>query len=304
MNIAAITITYNDGYKFKEWVEHYQEYKSELYLHIIVDNGSEDEYMAQLKSTFTDSIIIERGKNGGCTHAYNDGIRYALNDKHVDAIMLIGNDIKLSVHGVKGLYDFLMSNAEYGMVEPILLAKDSDIVEDFGNEISRYLQMKPFAVGQDIGNLTGDEVRTVFTVTGGMNLAKREFYEIVGLQDDLLFMYSDVVDMGIRAKHCGFTMAVTKNIQAWHQHINPGGTVRRQMYTSYLIGRNKVYLANKHFGRLRQVELLLYHFFLFIGGYLKNIRNREAQAHLIQFIKGSWNGLIGKMSLVGIIKGY
>ena len=66
MNIAAITITYNDGYKFKEWVEHYQEYKSELYLHIIVDNGSEDEYMAQLKSTFTDSIIIERGKNGGC----------------------------------------------------------------------------------------------------------------------------------------------------------------------------------------------------------------------------------------------
>ena len=103
MNIAAITITYNDGYKFKEWVEHYQEYKSELYLHIIVDNGSEDEYMAQLKSTFTDSIIIERGKNGGCTHAYNDGIRYALNDKHVDAIMLIGNDIKLSVHGVKGL---------------------------------------------------------------------------------------------------------------------------------------------------------------------------------------------------------
>lgn len=62
MNIAAITITYNDGYKFKEWVEHYQEYKSELYLHIIVDNGSEDEYMAQLKSTFTDSIIIERGK--------------------------------------------------------------------------------------------------------------------------------------------------------------------------------------------------------------------------------------------------
>ena len=125
------------------------------------------------------------------------------------------------------------------MVEPILLAKDSDIVEDFGNEISRYLQMKPFAVGQDIGNLTGDEVRTVFTVTGGMNLAKREFYEIVGLQDDLLFMYSDEVDMGIRAKHCGFTMAVTKNIQAWHQHINPGGTVRRQMYTFILSYRSK-----------------------------------------------------------------
>lgn len=38
--------------------------------------------------------------------------------------------------------------------------------------------MKPFAVGQNIGNLTGDEVRTVFTVTGGMNLAKESFMRL------------------------------------------------------------------------------------------------------------------------------
>ena len=37
MNVAAITITYNDDYKFTEWLGHYQEYKDELYLHIVVD---------------------------------------------------------------------------------------------------------------------------------------------------------------------------------------------------------------------------------------------------------------------------
>ena len=43
MNVAAITITYNDDYKFTEWLGHYQEYKDELYLHIVVDNHSCEE---------------------------------------------------------------------------------------------------------------------------------------------------------------------------------------------------------------------------------------------------------------------
>ncbi len=40
MKIAAITVTYNDDYKFDEWFQHYSEYKNELSQHIIVDNGS------------------------------------------------------------------------------------------------------------------------------------------------------------------------------------------------------------------------------------------------------------------------
>ena len=32
MKIAAITITYNDDYKFDEWYQHYCEYKDELFM--------------------------------------------------------------------------------------------------------------------------------------------------------------------------------------------------------------------------------------------------------------------------------
>ena len=58
MNIAAITITYNDEFKFKEWCDHYEKYKEELYLHIIIDNNSTDDYLKKVKSYFNNSIII------------------------------------------------------------------------------------------------------------------------------------------------------------------------------------------------------------------------------------------------------
>ena len=36
-------------------------------------------------------------------------------------------------------------------------------------------------------------------------------------------MYSDEVDMGLRAKKLGVNLAVTTEAKAWHQHLNAGG---------------------------------------------------------------------------------
>ncbi|MHA1410726.1 MAG: glycosyltransferase family 2 protein, partial [Candidatus Odinarchaeia archaeon] len=259
MKIAAIVTTYNDGYKLKEWIINHQEYKDELYMHIIVDNCSEPEYLEKVEKEFTDSVIIKRSSNGGCTAAYNDGIKYALNYPEVDAIMLIGNDMKLEKSGATKLYNFLMSDDKYDIVAPILLEKDSNKISDFGCKISKSLSMVPFNVGENINDITVN-IHEAEALTGGMNLAKREFYEIVGLQDEMLFMYSDEVDMGIRAFQNNFKMAAYKDAKSWHQHINnsiQGDT--RHPFSSYLIGRNKVYLSKKHFNFPRTLYVFLYY---------------------------------------------
>lgn len=303
MKIAAITITHNDDYKFNEWCSHYEEYKDELYLHIIIDNASELEYFEKVKAYFTTSLIIRRKTNGGCTIAYNEGMRYALACPEVDSIMLIGNDIRFPQGATSKLYEFLFSRKELGMVEPVILKKDSDVVEDFGCHISSRLVMKPLNVGDCLNSLL-DSFHVVEAVTGGMNLSKREFYEKIGLQDSKLFMYSDEVDMGLRAKKLGFKMAATKTAIAWHQHINPSGKQQRMPYTSYLTGRNKVYLANKHFGLWGKINQMSYHLFLFGKGIIRNLFNREGLIHQFYFLKGSYNGFVGDMDLSKIIKGF
>jgi GT2 family glycosyltransferase len=301
MKVAAITITYNDGYKFDEWYHHYLEYKDDLYMHIIVDNGSEKEYLETVYKYFTDSVIIVRETNGGCTGAYNDGIRHALNDPGVDAIMLIGNDIRLAKRCIPVLYSFLYSDKDYGMVSPVLLKKNSDTVIDcYGSRISSTLTMKDYNKGDNVSDLKPFLV--VDTVMGGINLAKRIFYEKVGLQDENLFMYSDEVDMGIRAKKAGLKMAAVKTAVAWHAHINPSSNKTRNPYVNYLTGRNKIYLAGKHFGRLRKLLLFFYYLCHFLLLNLKYISKLDEVDFNFLFLKGLYKGLIGDMSLNGIIK--
>ena len=87
----------------------------------------------------------------------------------------------------------------------------------------------------------------------------------------IICFLSDEVDMGLRAKKLGVNLAVTTEAKAWHQHLNAGGGKHRMFYTSYLMGRNKVYLAKKHFGFWRSAEQLAFHSFLFFKGVVGTI---------------------------------
>ena len=89
MKIAAVVVCYNDDYKINEWKDNYNQYMEAIYRLIIVDNGSNSSFVKKVKGEFKQATIIERKINGGLTAAYNDGIRCALNDQLVDAIMLI-----------------------------------------------------------------------------------------------------------------------------------------------------------------------------------------------------------------------
>lgn len=298
MKIAAVSITMNDSYKLQEWKKWYEEYKDEVFVHIIVDNASDRNYVEQIKINFPDSILIERERNGACTIAYNDGIRKALEIDGIDAIMLIGNDVRVAKGGLTKLYNFLFSDETLGIVSPICLKKDSDIVEDFGSKITKLLTMDPISSGAGkhfFEIREGDHYSE--TVLGGCCMAKVRFYREVGLQDEKLFMYSDEVDTGIRARKAGFKLGYTKEATAWHQHINIPGHTRRHPFSQYLIARNKVYLANKHFGRFRQIYVFFAIFFknsLILIKYMLLLKRKQIVYPLWSMI-GACYGLVGNM---------
>jgi len=298
MKIAAIVVTYNDGFKIKEWHEHHQLYCDEVHSHIIVDNGSVPEYLLEVENLFPNSTIIKRMSNGGSTAAYNDGIKYALKDPEIDSILFVGNDVKLESGGITDLYNLLMSNERYGMVAPILLEKDSFQIADFGCEITKTLSLRPYKIGESVADVK-QELNEAETLTGGMNLSKRSFYEVVGLQDEKLFMYSDEVDIGLRASFNNYSLVSTSHVKSWHQHINdPSRGDYRHPFSFYLIGRNKVYLAKKHFNILRVIFVFLYYAVKAILGYLKSLKRRDkvGTRRNVWLLLGTLNGLVGNMN--------
>lgn len=296
MKIAAIVVCYNDDYKIDEWKENYDFYKESIYRLIIVDNGSDSKFLSKVKEYFPDATIIERKTNGGSTAAYNDGIRCALSDSMVEQIMLIGNDIRITDFSVRKMSETLKNESELGVVAPVLLNKDSDIVSDAGSTISYCFFMIPYGVGKKYDELSKTD-RYVDSVTGGMNLAKREFYECVGLQDEKLFMYSDEVDTGTRARQNGYKMKVIGEAFAWHQHINPPFRGKRLPYSDYLMARNKVYLGRKFYGWGRALVVFMYICVKKVLRIPVSILKRRGAESEIYAIRGAVNGLLGKMDI-------
>ena len=245
MKLAVVSVAYNDDFKIEQWHTYYEQYKAAVDYHIIVDNGSENTFIKRMEEIFCKSVLIKRKVNGGSTGAYNTGIRYVLEHTDADAIMLLGNDIKISAASLIQLMNYLEQHSSVGMVAPIMCNADSEVVADFGCEIDNSLMLKPYMVGKKLKDIKECE-HMCEAVTGGVNMAKRLFYKDVGLQDENLFMYSDEVDMGLRTKACGYEMACLYEAVCWHQHVNPPGSKYRKPYSAYLMARNKVYLANKH----------------------------------------------------------
>jgi hypothetical protein len=254
MKIASVTVAYNDYHKFQMWKKYYEDYRDEIFLHIIVDNGSDEEYSELVKNYYSNSVIIRREKNGGVTAAYNTGIEYAINNSNVDAVLLIDSDIRMPKGSVTELYNYLYSDDCLGFVAPILMKKDATIIENFGCEISKNLKYVHLYKGTKI-EAVNIEAHFVEGVPGGINMAKTELYQKVGLEDEKLFMYADEIDMALRAKKAGYKLGATKKSVAWHQHENFNFASKRHPYVYYLSSRNIVYIASKHFGRMKAIKI-------------------------------------------------
>lgn len=295
MGIAVITIYCNESFRIPKWKEYYNEYADEVDLHIIVDNASSDEELKKVKEAFPNSKIISLSENGGVTAAYNAGISFAKANPEIDSVAFIGNDIKLEKGGLKKLHDFLYSDERFGEVAPVLLKKDSNIIEDNGDWFNRYLMMKEYDLNKEFTSQIKSHVCD--GLPGAMNIGKIKMYMDIGDLDETLFMYSDEVDIGIRAKRGGYKMSSYTGVKAWHQHVNRNNKKNRHPFSNYLVVRNKVYLARKYYGKEKEIYVFLYYFFINSLRWIKALLlgNREKMKASWWSILGACYGLAGNM---------
>jgi GT2 family glycosyltransferase len=243
MKIASITPTYNSFHYLPYYKNNAQTYIDDIYLHIIVDNNSNDLYKQRLRKLFSNSILILRKANGGTTAAFNEGIRYAI-AHGADAILLITQDMKLEKGSLKNLYNCLFISNKTGVVGPILLKKNnSSIIESFGGRLNRFLEVIFYYRNQNYSTNNIPNNLEVDFICGGVNLSKTEVYEKVGLQDEKMFMYGDEIDWDYRVKKKGYKLIVTKDALAWHEHL---GEHTNSKLAIFLSARNAFYLVRKH----------------------------------------------------------
>ena len=254
MKIAAITIYCNELFRADAWKKYYEEYKDDLYLHVIVNNGNPEE-TDYLRELFPESLVLYNTTRNMMA-SYNLALRHILDEyPEVDAVAQIVNDIRLSPDGFSTLYKYLEDNPRLAMISPVLLRKDSDLIDCYGCTIdTRTLDFIHEDAGRNWKDIP-EEFRQVSGLPAGIFLARRSLYEQFGFQDERLEMYSDEVDMGIRVARLGYLLGATSRVRAWHQHVNPGGKVQRNPRAGFLMGRNQVYITGKYYTKFKQMRV-------------------------------------------------
>ena len=275
MKIAAITIYCDEWFRLDDWIKHYSNYKDELYLHIIINNGLIDDNQ-KLSTCFPHSkVIYSESKN--MIFCYNLGVKEAFSHPEIDAIMQVTNDVKFESGTLTQLYNQLMSDSTLAVIGPVMLRKDSQIIESFGYIIEKfYGDSTALYSGKSFDDLN-ESFKYVSCVPGGAIMVKRNAYEDFGLQDE----------------------GVLCTAKAWHQHVFKPGTATRSTLASYLSARNRIYVTKKHNSSIIAFCEFFRLFIRYVYAYLIAVIRRNSYADFyMASIKGLLNGYMNNMTNV------
>jgi len=178
---------------------------------IVVNNDSPD-HLEKLKTEFPSCAYIQNKENLGFAEGNNVGMRHALANQGVDAILLINNDTEVAP-------DFLerMKKIQADMIAPRMVQYDyRDKVDNLGI----VLMSSGLAFNRTREN------QKLFCPSAGCALYSRKLLEAVAFDspsgsiwyfDPTYFMYAEDLDLGWRARSQGFKPAYAKDAVIYHK---------------------------------------------------------------------------------------
>lgn len=172
---------------------------------VLVDNGSHDESVAQLRRQ-AGVTLLELPSNVGFAAANNVGIRHVLAHS-CDYMLLLNNDTVVSPELLTPLLQVFHMDSTAGVVSPkIRYCDPPDRLWYAGGEF-RDPRLIGYMVG--LGEVdTGqyDRTRVVDYAVGCCMLIRRAVFEQIGYLDERFFFYNEDVDFSYRATRRGFSV--------------------------------------------------------------------------------------------------
>jgi len=186
---------------------------------IVVDNGSDDESIPQLRSRFPEARIIELGHNSGFPHGMNTGIKVATGEY----ILLQNADLVLDENycafGIGVMSSIDRVGAVGGLVQRLAKGERTDTLDACGYTLSRTFR------AQLLDHNRGGEV---VGVSGSCPLfsaeALRDVERPVGYAlDPWYFSSFEDIDLMLRFNLAGWAVHYAPEMRAWH--VRSGSTV-------------------------------------------------------------------------------
>lgn len=223
---------------------------------IVVDNHSTDRSIEETRKCYPDITYMELDKNYGFSKAVNEGIKAA----KTSYVLLLNNDTEIKKGCVSALLQTMESSRKIFSVEAKMLQYHKPNHIDSAGTYYNALGWA-FARGKD-RSASGYEAKCeTFAACGGAALYRKSVFEEIGLFDEDYFAYLEDIDIGYRAKICGYRNVYEPKAKVLHIGSASSGSRYNEFKVGYS-ARNNIYLIYRN---MPWLQIVLNMPFLIIG---------------------------------------
>lgn len=176
---------------------------------LVVDNGSTDGSVDQIKQAMPSVELLQTGANLGFGGGCNAGMRHAFS-RGADYVWLINSDATADPHALSALVRKADQNSGLGSVGSVVYEADAtDRIQLWG--------------GGRVQLWSGQSTHRRWPgpldfISGASVLLRREAMAEVGFFDEsTFFMYWEDTDLGFRLRQAGWQLAVAEDSRVWHK---------------------------------------------------------------------------------------
>ena len=248
-----ILVNYNNWEDTLECIESLRKSGIEDSNILIIENCSTNDSFEKLKVAEPNIKIISTKKNLGFTGGNNLGIKYAIENKFMYAILLNNDTIVDSNNPVKLLIDEMEKNEDVTLgTGRIFYFPEKDRIWYDGGKLIKWRGMaihNNFRKNKNEINLN-DNKKYVDFISGCFMCIRLNDITKIGLLNDNFFMYLDDIEYSARAVRRNLKLLFIPQVVIFHKSI--GGKERTPRLVYYSL-RNRKMLINLHFGIVAKI---------------------------------------------------
>lgn len=216
---------------------------------LVVDNGSTDGSVNWLKDHEIPSIFLE--ENTGFSGAVNVGIRESV----TPYVILLNNDTEPEPDYVREMVKAIERSPRiFSVSSKMIQLYHKDLMDDAGDMYS----LLGWAYQRGVGQKSSGYKRAcrVFSACAGAAIYRREVFDKIGVFDEDHFAYLEDIDVGYRAKICGYENWYCPKAVVYHVGSGTSGS-KYNSFKVKLAARNNLYLNYKNMPLLQLLFNLL-----------------------------------------------
>ena len=256
--IAVVILNWNGKKMLEKFLPSVIEHSSPVAEVIVADNGSTDDSMDFLHTSYPTLRTIQLDKNYGFAGGYNR----ALAQVDADYFILLNDDVEVTQHWIEPVIEQLGQDEKVAIAQPKLLMYDQRDTFEYaggaGGFIDRYGY--PFCRGrvfmtleQDHGQY--DDACEIFWASGAALFVKAAVWRELGGLDDDFFAHMEEIDFCWRAKNKGYQVVYCPKSTVYH--VGGGTLPKSSPFKTQLNFRNNLAMLYKNLPQRHHRRVLM-----------------------------------------------